>query len=103
MPAKEFPFPSLISQGIVRDEPSADPSKPARGIVIDDRFHPVADSVATDQLFCVSVPFILGRHPFNQGITSSHEMGAVVGGALAAAIARAAQTRGGAAREPAGG
>jgi len=89
--AKEFPFPSLLTQGIVRDEASADPSKPARGIVVDDRFHPVADGVATDLLFCLSLPFILGRHPFIQGITSSHEMGAVVGAALAAAIARAAQ------------
>lgn len=89
--AKEFPFPSLLAQGIVRDESSADPSKPARGIVIDDRFHPVADGVATDLLFCLSLPFILGRHPFIQGITSSHEMGAVVGAALAAAIARAGQ------------
>ncbi|MET0793573.1 MAG: FAD/NAD(P)-binding protein [Polyangiaceae bacterium] len=94
--AKEFPFPSLLSQGIVRDESSVDPSKPTRGIVIDDRFHPVADGVATDQLFCLSLPFLLGRHPFIQGITSSQEMGAVVGAALAAAIARAAQARVGA-------
>ena len=89
--AKEFPFPSLLTQGIVRDESSADPSKPARGIVVDDRFHPIAEGVATDLLFCLSLPFILGRHPFIQGITSSHEMGAVVGAALAAAIARVAQ------------
>lgn len=41
----------------------------------------------------LSLPFILGRHPFIQGITSSHEMGAVVGTALAAAIARAAGAR----------
>jgi uncharacterized NAD(P)/FAD-binding protein YdhS len=91
LPAKEFPFPSLLSQGIVWDESSADPSKPPRGIVIDDRFHPVADGVATDQLFCLSLPFLLGRHPFIQGITSSHEMGAVVGRELAAAIARAVE------------
>jgi uncharacterized NAD(P)/FAD-binding protein YdhS len=93
LPAQEFPFPSLLKQGIVRDESSADPSKPARGIVIDDRFHPIAEDVATDQLFCLSLPFILGRHPFIQGITSSHEIGAVVGEALAAALARTAQSR----------
>ncbi|MEO6598261.1 MAG: FAD/NAD(P)-binding protein [Polyangiaceae bacterium] len=102
LPAKEFPFPSLLAQGIVRDESSPDPSKPARGIVIDDRFHPIADGVATDQLFCLSLPFILGRHPFSQGITSSHEMGAVVGAALAAAIARSAEARAGVAFEVAG-
>ncbi len=36
----------------------------------------------------MSLPFILGRHPFIQGITSSHEMGLVVGEQLATAVAR---------------
>lgn len=88
--AKDFPFPSLLEQGIVRDEVSPDPVKASRGIVIDDHYHPISDAIPTDQLFCLSLPFILGRHPFIQGITSSHEMGRVVGGELAAAIAQAA-------------
>lgn len=86
--AKDFPFPSLLKQGIVRDAASADPVKASRGIVIDDQFHPISDDIPTDQLFCLSLPFLLGRHPFIQGITSSHEMGLVVGEELAAAIAR---------------
>jgi uncharacterized NAD(P)/FAD-binding protein YdhS len=90
--AKDFPFPSLLAQGIVRDAssdgPSPDPKKASRGIVIDDQFHPVADDIPADQLFCLSLPFIMGRHPFIQGITSSHEMGLVVGAELAAAIER---------------
>ena len=86
--AKDFPFPSLLEQGIVRDAASPDPVKASRGIVIDDQYHPISDAIPTDQLFCLSLPFILGRHPFIQGITSSHEMGLVVGGELAAAIAR---------------
>jgi uncharacterized NAD(P)/FAD-binding protein YdhS len=91
--AKDFPFPSLLAQGIVRDSPSSDsdgpdPAKASRGIVIDDQFHPVADDIPADQLFCLSLPFIMGRHPFIQGITSSHEMGLVVGAELAAAIER---------------
>jgi uncharacterized NAD(P)/FAD-binding protein YdhS len=86
--AKDFPFPSLIAQGIVRDVVPADADAPPRGIVIDDEFHPVACEIPEDQLFCLSLPFLLGRHPFIQGITSSHSMGLVVGEKLAAAIER---------------
>ena len=86
--ARDFPFKSLLRQGIVRDvDPSAQGGS-SRGIVIDDEFHPVADDIPVDQLFCLSLPFILGRHPFIQGITSSHEMGQVVGQQLAKAIDR---------------
>ena len=95
--AKDFPFPSLRAQGIVRD---AEPTSPRsaeehggretiRGIVIDDHFHPLDDDVPADRLFCLSLPFLLGRHPFIQGITSSHEMGSIVGEELAVALARA--------------
>lgn len=84
MPAADFPFPSLVTQGIVRDQPSE--SGAERGIVVDDQFHPVVNDVAVEPLFCVSLPFLLGRHPFLQGITSAHEMGTTVGRALADAI-----------------
>ena len=83
--AKDFPFASLRRQGIIRDEPSSD-NGPPRGIVIDDQFHPIADEIPSDRLFCPSLPFILGRHPFSQGITSSYEMGQVVGEQLAVAL-----------------
>ncbi|MEJ5976640.1 DUF1543 domain-containing protein [Novosphingobium sp. PS1R-30] len=82
----DFPFPSLIKQGIVRDAQAPGSKGPPRGIVIDDEFHPVSDDIPEDQLFCLSLPFLLGRHPFIQGITSSHEMGLVVGEKLAAAV-----------------
>jgi hypothetical protein len=36
-------------------------------------------------LFCLSLPFLLGEHPFAQGITSSAEMAEVVADAIAAA------------------
>jgi uncharacterized NAD(P)/FAD-binding protein YdhS len=90
--AKDFPFPSLRRQGVIRDEPSADDGPP-RGIVIDDQFHPVADDIPRDRLFCLSLPFLLGRHPFSQGITSSHAMGLVVGEQLAAALDRVTTTQ----------
>jgi uncharacterized NAD(P)/FAD-binding protein YdhS len=88
LPAKQFPFPSLLRQGIVRDAAKPDAAGCLRGIAIDDLFHPVSDEMPADQLFCLSLPFLLGRHPFSQGITSSHEMGVVVGEQLAAAIER---------------
>jgi uncharacterized NAD(P)/FAD-binding protein YdhS len=88
LPARDFPFPSLREQGIIRDDPMTDTRGPLRGIAIDDRFHPLSDQVPEDRLFCLSLPFLLGRHPFIQGITSSHEMGLVVGRQLAGAIER---------------
>jgi hypothetical protein len=36
-------------------------------------------------LFCLSLPFLLGQHPFAQGITSSAEMAEVVADAIEAA------------------
>ncbi|RZJ97649.1 MAG: FAD-dependent oxidoreductase, partial [Brevundimonas sp.] len=84
--AIQFPFLSLLEQGIVRDESTSDAPDAARGIVIDDVFHPIAEGVPEDRLFCLSLPFIMGRHPFVQGITSSHEMGEIVGRRLALAL-----------------
>ena len=86
--SKDFPFATLRRQGIVRDERSGGGDGAARGISIDDQFHPISDDIPADRLFCLSLPFLLGRHPFIQGITSSHEIGAIVGEALAAATDR---------------
>lgn len=88
LPARDFPFPSLRRAGIVRDAEAGEAAAGTRGIVVNDRFHPISDEHAADRLFCLSLPYLLGRHPFIQGITSSHEMGAVVGEALAHAINR---------------
>lgn len=84
--AIQFPFLSLLEQGIVRDQTSPDAPEAVRGIVIDDVFHPVAEGVPADRLFCLSLPFIMGRHPFVQGLTSSHAMGQIVGRRLALAL-----------------
>jgi uncharacterized NAD(P)/FAD-binding protein YdhS len=84
LPAKEFPFPSLVRQGIIHDfSPSI---ALTRGIAIDETYHPISDDIPEDRLFCLSLPFILGRHPFHQGITSSREMGLLVGEKLANVI-----------------
>ena len=85
--ALQFPFLSLIEQGIVRDETSGNRDGAARGIVVDDLFRPVAAALPPDRLFCLSLPFILGRHPFAQGVTSSRDMGEIVGGHLGCVLA----------------
>ncbi|WP_420143003.1 FAD/NAD(P)-binding protein [Sphingobium sp.] len=84
--ATDFPFPSLRRQGVIRDVAPASIDGPVRGIAIDDEFHPVSEDIREDRLFCLSLPFLMGRHPFIQGITSAHEMGGRVGAKLAIAI-----------------
>jgi uncharacterized NAD(P)/FAD-binding protein YdhS len=79
-----FPFPTLLDQGVVED--SADGPKGPKGVAVDGLFHPASGHPQADRLFCLSIPFLLGRHPFIQGISSSHEMGEIVGAALAQAI-----------------
>ncbi|WP_404337728.1 FAD/NAD(P)-binding protein [Sphingomonas sp. MMS12-HWE2-04] len=84
--AEAFPFPTLLEQEVVRDA-AEDDAASIKGIVVDAQFHPVSAHPARDRLFCLSIPFLLERHPFIQGITSSYEMGNVVGAELAAAVA----------------
>lgn len=86
--ASAFPFQHLLEQGVVRDT-ADDDAAGAKGIAVDDRFHPVTDHPAGERLFCLSIPFILERHPFIQGITSSHEMGEIVGTELSTAASAA--------------
>lgn len=81
--AIQFPFLSLLEQGIVRDEVAIDAPDVVRGIAVDGLFRPVDATLPLDRLFCLSLPFLMGRHPFAQGITSSHEMGGIVGHRLA--------------------
>lgn len=81
-----FPFPTLLEQGVVCDAAEGDENGP-KGVAIDDTFHPVSENPAAQRLYCLSIPYILGRHPFIQGITSSHEMGNIVGAELPKPIA----------------
>ena len=77
-----FPFPTLREEGVVCDAAEGDHNGP-KGVAIDEAFHPVSANPAAQRLYCLSIPYILGRHPFIQGITSSHEMGNIVGAVLA--------------------
>jgi len=82
--AKDFPFPSLRRQGVIRDV-KTDGREANRGIAVDGDFHPISACEPSRRLFCLSLPFLLGEHPFAQGITSSAEMAEVVADAIEAA------------------
>jgi uncharacterized NAD(P)/FAD-binding protein YdhS len=86
--AKDFPFPSLRRQGVIQDVPTDQDSDANRGIAIDGSFHPISAFESSHRLFCLSLPFLLGQHPFAQGITSSAEMADVVADAIEAAEAK---------------
>jgi len=81
--AKDFPFPSLRRQSVIQDVTSQSEAK--RGIAVDGDFHPISAYEPSHRLFCLSLPFLLGQHPFAQGITSSAEMAEVVADAIEAA------------------
>jgi uncharacterized NAD(P)/FAD-binding protein YdhS len=80
--SKDFPFPSLLRQGVVQDVKSDGAADATRGIAVDGAYHPVSKVKSSDRLFCLSLPFLLGQHPFAQGITSSAEMAEVVAAAI---------------------
>lgn len=79
--AEDFPFQTLLEQGVVQDAEEKDAG--SRGIAIDEHFRPISDQPAARRIHLLSLPFILGRHPFIQGLTSCHEMGEAAGKALA--------------------
>jgi uncharacterized NAD(P)/FAD-binding protein YdhS len=83
--AKDFPFPSLRQQGVIQDVKTDGESNAKRGIAIDGAYHPISASEPSHRLFCLSLPFLLGQHPFAQGITSSAEMAEAVADAIDAA------------------
>jgi uncharacterized NAD(P)/FAD-binding protein YdhS len=83
--AKDFPFPSLRRQGVIQDVKTEGDSDAKRGIAIDGAYHPISAFESSHRLFCLSLPFLLGQHPFAQGITSSAEMAEVVADAIEAA------------------
>ena len=91
--AKDFPFPSLRRQGVVRDIKPQGRTDVKRGIAIDHDYHPISEFESSDRLFCLSLPFLLGQHPFAQGLTSSAEMAEVVADAIQQAEAATFEQR----------
>jgi uncharacterized NAD(P)/FAD-binding protein YdhS len=87
--ADDFPFPSLRRSGVIQDASDSEGNGVKRGIAIDGQFHPISAYYSSAKLFCLSLPFLLGQHPFAQGITSSAEMAGVVANAIGSAETRA--------------
>lgn len=91
--AWDMPFKSLIEQGLVREArtdkasnmlaANEDTAKVATGgIDLDDKFRPKFEKPLCRNLYCISIPFLLHKLPFVQGITSAEELGTLVGSAI---------------------
>ena len=87
--ASDLPFTSLRQPGALQEartnDLAADGDVTVRrtgGIDIDHEFRPRVSGDVSNRLYCVSVPFLLHKLPFVQGITSAHEMGAKVSKAI---------------------
>jgi uncharacterized NAD(P)/FAD-binding protein YdhS len=94
--AADLPFPSLRRSGLVKEaatERSAQMSASLQrtgGIDVDGAFRPIIDQPVTRNLYCVSVPFLLHKLPFIQGITSARDMGDIVSRAVISSIEKPA-------------
>lgn len=91
--AWDVPFPSLIEQGAVRQARTvkaaaalAGKDEPAEvatgGIDLDSQFRPKFENPLSHNLYCVSIPFLLHKLPFVQGITSAHDLGRIVSSSI---------------------
>jgi len=92
--ASDLPFPSLRRTEAVKEAQTETASsgedrastRRTGGIDIDECFRPRVDGGVSNRLYCVSVPFLLHKLPFVQGITSAHEMGMTVSKAIVASL-----------------
>lgn len=101
--ASDLPFPSLRrpealkeAQTKIVDVEHDQSMRRTGGIDIDDEFRPRVEAGVSNNLYCVSVPFLLHKLPFVQGITSAHEMGMKVAAAIVASCREEGMLVGGA-------
>lgn len=91
--AWNIPFKSLIEQGLVREARTTKASNllaanddtaviATGGIDLDDKFRPRFEEPLCRNLYCISIPFLLHKLPFVQGITSAEQLGTLVGSAI---------------------
>jgi uncharacterized NAD(P)/FAD-binding protein YdhS len=91
--AWDVPFPSLIEQGVVREARTEEATSAlaARedtalvatgGIDLDEYFRPRFEKPLSNNLYCISIPFLLHKLPFIQGITSAFDLGNIVSEAI---------------------
>lgn len=95
--AWDVPFPSLIRQGAVREARTEKASSTlvakedttiiaTGGIDLDNQFRPRFEKPLSHNLYCVSIPFLLHKLPFVQGITSAADLGDTVASAIIAEV-----------------
>jgi len=58
------------------------------GIDLDDKFRPRFEEPLCRNLYCISIPSLLHKLPFVQGITSAEQLGTSVGSAIVDDILR---------------
>lgn len=86
--ASDLPFPNLKRPGLVREAATETSGvlsagvERTGGIDVDETFRPFIDRPVSRNLYCVSVPFLLHKLPFIQGITSARDMGEIVSKAI---------------------
>lgn len=94
--ARDMPFPTLHGQGFLRKastkavaliEGENQPAGRTGGVDLDDKFRPVFEADLTINLYCGSISFLLHKLPFVQGITSAHDIGAIIANAIIEQIA----------------
>ena len=93
MSARDIPFPSLIEQGVIKPAATRESSMIINseteetftrtgGVDLDAAFRPKFEDNLCNQLYCAAISFLLHKLPFVQGITSAHEIGAIVSKAI---------------------
>lgn len=103
--AWDVPFPSLIRQGVVREALTEKTSSALAahedtavvatgGIDLDNQFRPRFEKPLSHNLYCVSIPFLLHKLPFVQGITGAEELGRIVASAIIAEVNKASTSLG---------
>lgn len=89
MSARDVPFPSLIEQNVLKRATTPESGLIVSseteatfvrtgGVDLDENFRPVFEAGLCNELYCAAIAFLLHKMPFVQGITSAHEIGAIV-------------------------
>ena len=80
----EFPFPSL--RMILKANRDLDETRDGAAVMVDQDYRLIEGANPLRNVWCMSLPFLLDRKPFIQGLTSAAEMGRAAAGAIIADI-----------------
>ena len=76
----EFPFPTL--RVVLKANRDLDSGRDGGAVSVDASYRLVQGANILDNIWCLSLPFLLDRKPFIQGLTSAAEMGAAAARAI---------------------